>query len=33
MEELRVYADELETITDARFWPLPSYSDILFSVK
>ena len=33
MEELRTYADELETITAAKYWPLPSYSDMLFSVK
>ena len=33
MEELRTYADELETITPSALWPLPSYCDLLFSVK
>ena len=33
MEELRTYADELETITASKYWPFPSYSDMLFSVK
>ena len=33
MEELRVYADELETCTPSTLWPLPSYCDLLFSVK
>ena len=33
MEELRVYADELETCTPTNLWPLPSYCDLLFSVK
>ncbi len=33
MEALRGFADELETITASDCWPLPSYSDLLFSVK
>ena len=33
MNELRIVVDELETNTAARFWPYPSYGDILFSVK
>ena len=33
MDELRSYADELETITPKDLWPFPSYGDILFSVK
>ncbi len=33
MAELRVIVDELETKTDASYWPYPSYGDILFSVK
>ncbi len=30
MNQLRSYADQLETITDARLWPLPSYAEMLF---
>ena len=33
MEEVRKYADELETIVDRDFWPYPTYGEILFSVK
>ena len=33
MNELRVYVDEMETMTGAGFWPYPSYGDILFSVR
>ena len=33
METLRGFADELETITASDCWPLPSYSELLFSVK
>lgn len=33
MTELRILVDELETKTDFKFWPYPSYGDILFSVK
>jgi len=33
MNELRIAGDELETITAKKFWPYPSYGDILFSVK
>ena len=33
MEKLRTSADKLETITDKKFWPFPTYSDILFSVQ
>ncbi len=33
MTELRILVDELETKTDASFWPYPSYGDILFSIK
>lgn len=25
-------ADRLETLTDARCWPFPTYADLLFSV-
>ena len=30
MQALRVTADELETIVDARLWPLPTYAEMLF---
>ncbi len=33
MNELRIAVDELETNTSAKYWPYPSYGDILFSVK
>lgn len=33
MTELRILVDELETKTDSKFWPYPSYGEILFSVK
>lgn len=33
MTELRILVDEIETKTDASFWPYPSYGETLFSVK
>ncbi|MBP1560511.1 MAG: glutamine synthetase III [Oscillospiraceae bacterium] len=33
MEELRKYADTLETITSAEYWPYPSYGELLFGVR
>ena len=33
MEALRAAVDELETITSAAYWPYPSYTDLLFSIK
>ena len=33
MEALRAAVDKLETITSAGYWPYPSYTDLLFSVK
>ena len=30
MQALRVTADELETIVDAKLWPLPTYAEMLF---
>ncbi|MDR1067847.1 MAG: glutamine synthetase III [Clostridiales Family XIII bacterium] len=33
MERLRATADTLETLVDEGYWPLPSYGDILYSVK
>ncbi|MGN0174517.1 MAG: glutamine synthetase, partial [Acutalibacteraceae bacterium] len=32
MQELRIVVDELETLVDAKYWPLPSYTEMLFSV-
>ena len=32
MQELRAVADELETITAAKYWPFPTYGDLLFRV-
>lgn len=31
MEEIRVIADDLETIVDDNIWPLPKYREMLFS--
>ena len=33
MNELRIVVDEAETITAEKYWPLPSYGDLLFSVR
>ena len=33
MDALRAVCDESETITAKEFWPFPTYSDLLFSVK
>ena len=32
MERVRAIADELEALTGAKYWPYPSYGDLLFSV-
>ena len=32
MSELRAPIDELETLVDQDFWPVPSYADLLFEV-
>ncbi|ADU75330.1 glutamine synthetase [Acetivibrio thermocellus AD2] len=32
MNELRAFADKLETMVDASLWPIPTYGDLLFSV-
>lgn len=32
MSELRKYIDELERIVDAKVWPVPNYSDLIFEV-
>ena len=33
MSALRTNVDEMETMTNAKYWPYPSYGDLLFSVK
>ncbi len=32
MNELRAVVDELETLVDKDFWPIPTYDELLFSV-
>lgn len=32
MQELRAVADEIETIVGAKYWPYPTYGELLFSV-
>ena len=32
MQEMRAYADEMELCTAKKYWPFPTYGDILFSV-
>ncbi len=33
MDSLRTLCDEAETITADKYWPFPTYSDLLFSVR
>jgi len=33
MSELRAAADTAETLTSAKYWPFPTYGDLLFGVK
>ena len=33
MAELRAAADTAETLTAAKYWPFPTYADLLFGVK
>ena len=33
MQELRIICDEAETVTAKKYWPFPTYGDLLFSVK
>lgn len=33
MGELRLACDEAETVTAKKYWPFPTYGDLLFSVK
>ncbi len=32
MNSIRQNADELETITDRKYWPIPSYKELLFGI-
>lgn len=32
MSALRIYGDKLETIVDAKIWPIPTYTEMLFSL-
>jgi len=33
MNELRVAADEAEVLTAKKYWPFPTYGDLLFGVR
>ena len=33
METARAIADELEVSVGRKYWPFPSYGDLLFSVR
>ena len=33
MSELRVSCDEAEVITAEKFWPFPTYGELLFGVR
>jgi glutamine synthetase len=33
MEELRRNIDRLETIVDSKYWPMPTYGDLLFGIQ
>lgn len=33
MAQLRAVCDEAETITSAKYWPFPTYGELLFGVK
>ena len=33
MKKLRECADTMETLTASAYWPMPTYGEILFSVK
>ena len=33
MGELRIACDEAETMTAKKYWPFPTYGDLLFGVK
>ena len=33
MTRLRATVDKMETLSDGKYWPYPSYGDILFGVR
>ena len=33
MSELRLPCDEAETLTAKKYWPFPTYGDLLFGVR
>ena len=33
MDAVRAPADELETLTSKKYWPFPTYGDLLFGVR
>ena len=33
MNELRAVVDESEVMTSSKYWPYPTYGELLFSVK
>ena len=33
MSELRMPCDEAETLVSKKYWPYPTYGDLLFGVK
>ena len=33
MENIRGFADQAEKLCSADYWPFPTYSDLLFSIK
>ena len=32
MKVLRAFVDEMETMTASEYWPMPTYSDLMFNV-
>ena len=32
MNELRAAVDEMETVTSSKYWPMPTYSDLMFNI-
>ena len=32
MLDVREYADKLESTVDSEYWPIPTYSDLIYSV-
>ena len=33
MNEVRVACDEAEVITAEKFWPFPTYGDLIFGIR